>query len=127
MGIRTELQLRLPNSPGALAGVVHLLADERVNIIAMSLDAGGQFRLIVDNPVKACGLLRDQHHRVTERDVIVVSVASGPGALAPVLKLVSDAGVNLNYAYGAAAEGSASASAVLGVDDAHRAAAAAGV
>ena len=126
MGIRTELQLRLPNSPGALAGVCELLAGERVNIIAMSLDAGGQFRLIVDNPTKAGGVLRDQHHRVTERDVIVLSVAGGPGALAPVLKIVSDAGVNLNYAYGAAAEGSASAAVVIGVDDAQRAAAATG-
>ncbi len=37
MGIRTELTLRLPNSPGALAGVCRLLADERVNIVALSL------------------------------------------------------------------------------------------
>jgi len=44
MGIRTELGLRLPNSPGALAAVCRLLAEQRVRIIAMSLDAGGQCR-----------------------------------------------------------------------------------
>ena len=125
--IRTELQLRLPNSPGALASVCQLLADDRVNIIAMSLDAGGHCRFIVDNPVRASGLLRDQHHRVTERDVIVLSVAGGPGAIVPMLALVRDAGVNLNYVYGGAAEGSPTAAVVLGVDDAQRAAAAAGI
>ena len=40
--IRTELALRLPNSPGALAGVCRLLSDERVNIVAMSIDPAGQ-------------------------------------------------------------------------------------
>ena len=61
------------------------------------------------------------------RDVIVTSIANGPGALAPTLRLVSDASINVEYAYGAAAEGSPSATVVIGVDDAQRAAAAAGV
>ena len=41
MAIRTELNLRLPNSPGALAGVCRLLSDERVNILAMALESAG--------------------------------------------------------------------------------------
>ena len=49
MAIRTELSLRLPNSPGALAGVCRLLSDERVDILAMSLDGGGQLRMVVDD------------------------------------------------------------------------------
>ena len=51
--IRTELNLRLPNSPGALAGVCRLLSDERVNIVALALDGTGQLRLVVDNHVHA--------------------------------------------------------------------------
>mgnify|MGYP003693730287 CR=1 FL=1 len=47
--IRTELSLRLPNTPGALAGVCQLLSDERVNIIAMTLEPAGQMRVVVDN------------------------------------------------------------------------------
>ena len=125
--IRTEISLRLGNSPGALAGVCRLLSDERVNILAMTLEAGGQLRLVVDNHVHGGAVLRDHHHHVTERDVIVTSVANGPGALAPTLRLVSDASINVEYAYGAAAEGSPSATVVIGVDNAQRAAAAAGV
>lgn len=126
MPTRTELGLKLPNSPGALAGVCRVLSQERVNIAALLLDDTGQLRLIVDNHVLGAGALRAARHQVTERDVVVLSVASAPGGLAPVARLVADAGVNVAYAYSGAAEGGASI-VVLGVDDALRAAAAAGV
>ena len=80
MAIRTELNLRLPNSPGALAGVCRLLSNERVNVLALSVDAGGQLRMVVDNHV-----------------------------------------------HGGAAEGGATASVVIGVNEPAKAAAAAGV
>jgi hypothetical protein len=127
MAIRTELNLRLPNSPGALAGVCRLLADEHVNIIAMTLEASGQLRLVLDNHVRGAGVLRAQHHQVTERPVVVAAIASGPGALAPVLAIAADAGVNVDYAYGSVTEGTSGAAVVLGVEDAQRAAAASGI
>ena len=125
--IRTELNLRLPNSPGALGGVCRVLSDAAVNVLAMSLDTGGHLRLVVDNAIHAAGALRGLHHQVAERDVLVLPVANSPGSLAPVLTLISDAGVNIDYAYGAGPESNRSAAIVLGVSDAMRAAAAAGV
>jgi hypothetical protein len=103
------------------------LSDERVNVQAIGLEAGGQLRLVVDNHVHAAAVLRDHHHQVTERDVIVTAVSNAPGALAPALKLLSDAGVNVEYAYGGGSEGSPTATIVFGVDEAQRAAAAAGL
>src|ERR1043166_4154610 len=125
--IRTELSLRLGNSPGALAGVCRLLSDERVNVLALSLEAGGHLRMVVDNHVHAAATLRDHHHQVTERDVIVTMVPNTAGALAPALNLVATADVNVDYAYGGGPEGSLTAMIVIGVADAQRAAAAAGV
>ena len=124
--IRIELSLRLANSPGALAGVCRLLSDERVNVQALGLEAG-QLRLIVDNHVHAAAVLRDHHHQVSERNVIVTAVPNVPGALAPALRMISDAGINVEYAYGGGSEGSPTATIVLGVEDAERASAAAGV
>jgi hypothetical protein len=124
--IRIELSLRLPNTPGALAGVCRLLSDERINVLAMSLETAGQLRLLVDNHVHAASILREHHHQVTERDVIVTAVPNIVGALAPTLRLVSDASVNVDYAYGGS-DGGPTALVVMGVDDAQRAAAAAGV
>jgi hypothetical protein len=125
--IRIELSLRLPNTPGALAGVCRLLSDERVNVLAMSLETGGQLRLVVDNHVHAAAMLREHHHQVTERDVIVMAVPNSIGALAPTLRLVSDANVNIEYAYGGSSDGGPAALIVVGVENAQRAAAAAGV
>jgi hypothetical protein len=127
MAIRTELNLRLPNSPGALAGVCALLSGERVNVVALSLESGGQLRLVVDNHVHGAAVLREHHHQVTERDVVLLAVPNAPGSLAPALRLVRDAGVNIDYAYGSGLETGATAAVVLGVEDAMRAAAAAGI
>jgi hypothetical protein len=125
--IRTELSLRLGNSPGALAGVCRLLSEGRVNVLAMGLESSGQLRLVVDNHVHAAATLREHHHQVTERDVIVTTVPNAPGALAPALALASGADVNVDYAYGGGSEGAPTAVIVLGVADAQRAAAAAGI
>ena len=127
MAIRTELNLRLPNSPGALAGLCRLLSDERVNIVAMALESSGQLRMVVDNHVHGGAVLREHHHQVTERTVLMTAVPNAPGALAPALKLVSDAGINIEYAYGGAPEAGSGASVVIGVEDAQRASAAAGI
>jgi hypothetical protein len=127
MAIWRELDLRLPNSPGALAEVARLLADEHVNILAMTLEANGQLRLVVDNHVRAGSVLRAGHHKVTERDVVVASVANASGALASVLRLAADAGVNIDFAYASAGEGARMTIVVLGVENAIRAAAATGL
>jgi hypothetical protein len=127
MSIRTELTVRLPNSPGAMAGVCSLLSEERVNILALGLESSGHLHLLVDNPVHAAGTLRERHYNVAERPVLVVGSPNQAGSLASVLRLVTEARVNVDYAYGGAGEGTLTAVIVLGVDDAERASAAAGV
>jgi hypothetical protein len=127
MAIRTELSLRLPNSPGALAGVCRLLSNERVNIVAMALESGGQLRLIVDNHVHGGAVLRDHHHQVTERDVLMTAIPNAPGSLTPALQLMAEAGINVDYAYGGAGETNTTASIVLGVEHPLAASAAAGI
>ena len=127
MPTRTELNLRLPNSPGALGGVCRLLSDERVNILAMTVETGGQLRMVVDNHVHAAAVLRDHHHEVAERDVLVMAGANTPGALAPALRLIKDADINVEYAYSGVGETGNSASIVIGVEHVLKASSVAGV
>lgn len=127
MALRTEISLRLPNSPGALAGVCRELADERVGVLAMMLEPGAGLRLVADNHVRAAGVLREHHHQITTREVVALRVANAPGGLAPVLALVASAGVNIEYAYSGAADDGGSAIVVVGVDDPARASTLAGV
>jgi hypothetical protein len=127
MAIRTELSFRLQNSPGAFARVSGLLDRERINILALTLEAGGIVRLVVDNPVHAAAVLREHHYRVEEHEVLYVSLPNEAGAVAAVSRLLADAGVNVEYAYGTAVEGDPMAAVVVGVADAQRASAAAGL
>jgi len=128
MATRTELTLRLPNSPGALADLCATLTEARIRLLGLELETNGTLRIIVDNPVRAVGTLRGKRHVVAEREVLVAAISNAPGSLAMVLRLVRDAGVNIEYAYAAAStESSSTAVAVLGVDDALRAGAAAGL
>lgn len=125
--IRTELTLRLQNSPGALARVCDVLASESINISAMMLDPGGAMRFVVDNPTHASGLLRDRHYEVVERAVLFIQLGHRAGSFAAVARMLSAAGINLDYAYVTVPDNQQNAAVVVGVPDAMRAAAAAGL
>ena len=127
MAIRTELSLRLQNSPGSLARVCQVLGGERVNLIALCFEGNGTLRMVVDNHVHAVSILREQHYQVEERDVLYTVMANQPGSLARAVRLVADAGLNLDYAYASAVENDAMVGLVIGVPDAMRASAASGI
>jgi hypothetical protein len=127
MAIRTELTLRLQNSPGTLAKVCQIIADERVDIVAMNLASPLVLRLVVDNPVHAAETLREHHYHVEEREVIFTTAPNNPGSLLRLARLIADAGINLEYLYATTQDGQSMASIVAGVPDARRASSAAGI
>jgi len=127
MAIRTELGLTLPNRVGALGQVCDALAAGRITLVALSQETGGTLRVIVDNPPRAAAILREQHHQVNERDVLYATVPNEPGALSRTVRLVADAGINVEYAYATGVETQPMASVVIGVADAQAASAASGI
>jgi hypothetical protein len=127
MAIRTELSLRLPNSPGALAQLCRHLSREHVNLVALHVESSGRTRLVVDNPLHAAATLRAEQHQVDERDVLYLTLSNSPGAATAAVHLLAEAGVNIEYAYAAGVEGAPLAALVLGVSDAQRASALAGM
>ena len=127
MAIRTELTLRLQNSPGSLARVCQIIADERVDIVALNLASPLILRLVVDNPVHAAATLREHHYQVEEREVLFTTAANNPGSVLRLTRLIAEAGINMEYLYATTLDGQAMASIVVGVPDAARASAAAGV
>lgn len=127
MAIRTELSLRLPNSPGALDRVCRILGDERVNVIALTVERGGTLRMVVDNPLRAAGALTEREHAVEQRLVLFLAVPNEPGALGRAAGQLAAADVNIEYAYASAIESQPLAAVVVGVEDAERVATAAGV
>jgi hypothetical protein len=125
--IKTELTLKLQNSPGALARVCDLLASESINISAMMLDPGGAMRFIVDNPTHAGGLLRERNYEVNERPVLFIQLGHRAGTFASVARMLASSGINLDYVYATVPDNQQNAAIVVGVPDAMRAASAAGL
>ena len=127
MAIQRELTVRLANSPGTLGRVAQVLGDERINMLAMSVDPTGALRMVVDNPLHAAGSLREQHYQVEERDVLYATLPNEPGSLGKVVKMLTEAGINLDYAYASGIDRMPMVAVVLGVADAQRASAATGI
>lgn len=127
MAIQKEVTVRLANSPGTLARVAQLLGAARINILAMAVDPSGLLRIVVDNPLHAAGTLREQHYSVEERDVLVAAVPNEPGSLGQALKLLAEAGINVEHAYASALDRSPMTAIVIGVEDAQKASYVAGI
>jgi len=104
-----------------------VLGNERINMLAMSIDPSGALRIVVDNPIHAAGTLREQHYKVDERDVLYAALPNEPGSLGRVVKMLADAGINLDYAYASGLDRASMVAVVLGVADAQRASAATGI
>lgn len=127
MALRTELSLRLPNSPGELERICVLLDGARVSVLALHLESSGRLRFVPDNPLEAAETLRDAGLQVDEREVLFTSLTNRAGALVGLTRHLSSAGVNIEYAYATTIEGGPRAGVVLGVEDAKRAASLLGI
>ena len=75
----------------------------------------------------AAAALREHNYQVEERDVIFTTAANNPGSLLRLTQAIADAGINMEYLYATTLDGQAMASVVVGVPDAERASAAAGL
>jgi hypothetical protein len=127
MAIQREISVKLANSPGTLSRVSHLLGAERINMLAMSVDMSGHLRMVVDNPLHAANTLREQHYNVEERDVIYTVMPNEPGSLSRALRLLGDAGINIEYAYASGIDRVPMVGVVIAVADAQRASYVAGM
>lgn len=97
-----QISVFLENKSGRLAEVAQALADEGLNIRALSIADTidyGVLRLIVNDPHKARSALEGAGFTATETDVIAVEMPDRPGALAHVIGLLSEKGINVEYGY----------------------------
>lgn len=111
----TEFTIQLEDTPGALAGLGHVLGDAGVNIEAiLGVTHGGKgtVRFVPDDPEKAARVLDGAGLGHTTREVLIVRVLDEPGMLGDVALVMARAGVNIDTVY-VTARGHV----VLGVDD----------
>lgn len=97
-----QISLFLENKKGRLWEALNVLAKANINIRALSIADTSDFgilRLIVPEPDKAKKALEKNNFTVRENDVIAVGVSDRPGGLAEILKILTDADINVEYMY----------------------------
>ena len=100
--IEPQLAVFLDNRPGMLLRMCQALAGGSINILALSiLDTVDHaiVRMVVDKPREAEQVLAKLHAMVQRRDVIMMDVSNEVGALARIAERLTQAGINLEYAY----------------------------
>lgn len=97
-----QLSVFIANEAGRVSEVTGLLGEKDINIRGFSVSDTADYgilRLVVDKPDEAFGVLKGAGFTVREDDVICIDLPDQPGGLAGVLKVVADAGVNIEYVY----------------------------
>lgn len=119
-----QISVFVENKSGRLAEITKILADNGVDIRALSLADTTKFgilRFIVDEPERAEKALRDADFTVSITDVIAVSVEDQPGGLAYPLRVLDEKGINVEYIYAFVGAPHDKAFVILHVDDNQRA------
>lgn len=97
-----QISVFLENKPGSLAEVTRILGESGVNIRALSLADTKDFgilRLIVNDNEKAREVLGRRGLTIRKTEVVAVEVPDRPGGLAEILKVLSEADINVEYLY----------------------------
>lgn len=115
-----QISVFMENTTGRLADITALLATAGVNLRALSIADTTDFgilRMVADQPDQALALLRKAGITARETDVIGVEVPDHPGALAGIMALFRDEGVNIEYLYASLEHKTDKAVIVIKVDD----------
>ena len=119
-----QVSVFLENKKGRLAEVTKLLADEGINIRALSLGDMvdfGVLRLIVNNREHCLRVLKAHDFSAQETDVIAVEIDDRPGGLHRVIEILGREAINIEYMYAFCEKSGKNAIVVFKIDDADRA------
>lgn len=97
-----QLSVFIENKAGRVSEVSDTLGDAGINIRGFSVSDTADYgivRLIVDDPAKGKEALEAKGFTVKTSEVLCIDLPDKPGGLAGILKIVSDAGVNIEYVY----------------------------
>lgn len=97
-----QIAVFLENKSGRLAEITAILAENGINIRALSVADTADFgilRLIVDKVELAKTVLKENGFTVGKTNVLAVEVPDRTGGLATVLKSIEEAGLNVEYMY----------------------------
>jgi hypothetical protein len=97
-----EITLEIDDQPGALSGVSELLTGNGIYVLAIAVHTNGtagHVSLLVSDPERTQQVLTAAGYQSTRGSVIAARVPSHPGGFNTVLRVIKNAGVNIERLY----------------------------
>ncbi len=110
-----ELYIIIENRPNSAGELFRLLKKKNISIYAVGLFQDTA-RLYVSDPAATRQILLDNNYVVEERDVLEMELPNRQGALMELAMKLGNAGINIEYLYGALEPSQNKGTVVLEVD-----------
>ena len=97
-----QISIFLENKEGRLAELTSILAEEGININALTIADTSDFgilRIIVDDVKKTEKLLKEYGFSVSVTDVVAIDIDNVPGGIARPLSMLHENGISVEYIY----------------------------
>lgn len=97
-----QITVFLENSEGRLSALCRTLADNGINMQALSIADTtdyGVVRIICDDPARAIEVLNGNDFRAMATKVSAIQVPNVPGGLAKLLDILDELDMNIEYGY----------------------------
>ena len=124
MRIETQYSIFMVNKPGMLAKVLDEFAEVKLNLIALTMMdtvEHGVMRVVAAPSKKVARVLEKLNMPHSLTDVLCVTLPNSSGAMAGVTKKLSEAHINISYAYCTAGARGGRTSCILKVSDMNKA------
>jgi hypothetical protein len=122
-----QVSVFLDNRPGSLSEVMAHLDRNQIKVFALSISDAGEFgliRLITDDPARTTKILEDAEFNLAKSkkniEVTVIWITE-KDRVSKITKVLSDAGLNIDYAYSSAVHLDGKFALVLRVNDLEKA------
>jgi hypothetical protein len=120
----TQFSVFMVNKPGVLAQVLTEIAEAKINLIAITMMDSvehGVMRMVAQSPAKIRKVLKKLNMPFSETDVLCITLSNRAGALANVTQKLSQAHINISYAYCTAGAKGGKTTGILKVADVKKA------
>jgi len=97
-----QISIFVENKTGRLANITSILAKRNIDIRALCIADTTDFgvlRLIVSRPEEALKALKSEGLAASATEVLAIGIPDVPGGFAQAIKVLSDAGIGVEYAY----------------------------
>ncbi|MFI3324564.1 MAG: ACT domain-containing protein [Clostridia bacterium] len=120
-----QLSIFIENKPGRLADITEVLAENKIDMRAISVADTSDFgilRVIVDKPDEAVIALKKAGMTVSLSKVLAVQIGDELGALSKVIRTLSDNCVTIEYVYAFMSRDKGKAYVIIRADNGEKAA-----